>query len=301
MDRAEVALIKGQTIKKRPRLAYTHFDTNFITENFNKYTRALFSIAGADPDLPPLKHIQVNLGSRLYLPPNVLHHLFGGQAATLEKKRPKGTAVAITFHNDYVLYVWSILSFVTGHRHVNAPLGQLTDYNSENNSWWISDKEIRKGLAARLIVIPETAAMQVTLYKDHLQALTQQMRFVMPEIEARCHESLNGSGNFLFFIASDSHGNLTLRDLTPSSLSTQFKSSMPFPGNWPRHHLGTALINEGISPELVDGWMGHEDIGEEAFGKFSMLTLKNFSVIASAIENILNVHEIRAIPGWKIR
>ncbi|HDT6077687.1 TPA: hypothetical protein QHC28_002280 [Aeromonas veronii bv. veronii] len=298
-DRAEIALIRGMTHQERPALSYSNFDVNPLVEHYYAYLNAIFSLANSSPQLPPRRPIARRLGSRLNLPKNVLQNWFALLARPLSARRDASLQAAVTFHNAYVIYTWALLSFATGHRDVTAPLGQLSDYNSKQKSWWISDKEVRHGLAARTILLPETAAQQVTHYLDHLQALATRTNFVVPQLSQRCQSALQSSGNLLFAIVEAGDQGFVTQDLTPKLLNTLLQKRQPWSRNWPRHHLCSELKRRGFSGEIIDGWMGHEEIGEEALGRHSCLSMQHLQQIADAIEDILTTHKIEAVSGWQ--
>ena len=299
LDRAEVALIRGEQLKSRAALSYSNLNVDKILQHHHDYIEFLFKTAELDPKLPPLHPTNNRLGSRLDLPKHVLHNLFALLSPT---PAPKGSSTLddiLVFHNQYISYVWLLLVFVTGHRDVTAPMGLISDYNPHNRTWWISDKEIRHGLAARTVILPRTAAHQVELYKEHLRALSKRTRFIAPNICKRCESALSGSDNFLFAIMTPIGGEETPADLCPSLLQSMLGDKMPWARNWPRHHLRSELIREGVSPEQIDGWMGHEEIGEEALGRHSVFSLRFLEHIADKLENILNAHKIEARSGWQ--
>jgi hypothetical protein len=93
----------------------------------------------------------------------------------------------------------------------------------------------------------------------------------------------------------------TPADLCPSLLESLLGKKIPWARNWPRHHLRSELKRQGIAPEQIDGWMGHEEIGEEALGRYSALSLHHLGDISNQIERILKDHKIEALPGWQTR
>ncbi len=300
MDRAMIALLRGETHKNRPALAYTQFIRDQVLENYLQYVKHLFQLVHKDPEWPTLKSREHFLGSQLHLPDRVLHNFFKLLAARLPATPDSGNQQQlIEFHNHYVIYVWALMTFSTGHRDVNAPMGKLTDYNAHQRSWWISDKEVRHGLAARTLILPETAARQVELYLQHLQGLSRRTRFLAPDIAERCEQALSGKNNLLFAVRLGLDPMPIPRDLTPSALQDLLGDHMPWARNWARHHLRTELIRSGQHPELVDAWMGHEDLGEEAFGRHSFISMADSRDLASQIESILQHHQIEAKSGWQ--
>ena len=75
---------------------------------------------------------------------------------------------------------------------------------------------------------------------------------------------------------------------------------MPYPMNWYRHHDRSYLMKARITPQLIDCWMGHEDLGAEGLGAFSGLSLKDYQHIATELENLFKQHQIGAIAGCQI-
>lgn len=301
LDRVEIALIRGEGIKSRPALSYSNLDADPIIKHHRDYIDTIFNMAGVDPDMPTLHSTAIRLGSRLALPDNTLHNLFELLIPPRMTGRRAGLDDIITYHNHYAGYVWALLAFATGHRDVTAPMGQLGDYNRHSRTWWISDKENRHGLAARTVILPATAARQVELYLAHLRALAQRTRFVAPHICEHCESVLAGSSNLLFAIITPLDEEATPADLCPSLLEGLLGKQIPWARNWPRHHLRSELKRQGVAPEQIDGWMGHEEIGEEALGRYSALSLHHLYDIADRIEKLLKDHNIEALPGWQTR
>ena len=301
IDLMQVALVRGQDYKKRPALAYSNTPTDQVTNHHRAYLQFLFNLAGLDAGLPPARSIPATVGSSLLLPGKVLHNLFN--RLLIPPPAPKRDAAleeVASFHNHYLCYVWALLTFVTGHRDVTAPLGSFADYNPITRTWWISDKEIRNGLAARTLVIPVTAARQVALYQAHLHALGQRYRLLHRGLAQRCDAALDGSKNLLFFILHDSQGHLLPQDPTPSNLNQQLGNRLPIQHNWARHHLRSVLLRSELAPSVIDGWMGHEEIGESIFGRHSCLSIQTLQHVADLIEAHLNFHQIEARAGWQI-
>lgn len=293
VDRAVIALLRGESHKTRPALSYAQQKPAKVLTCYYRYVEAVFGMARKQPQLPPLQDTRLPIGSRLHLPPKLLHNAF-----SLLAKRIASNRSTLDFHNGYVSYVWALLAFATGHRDVNAPMGLLTDYNPYQRSWWISDKERRQGLSARTVIIPKTAALQVDLYLDHLRNLARYHRLLNPAITERCQQALTGQANLLFgFLEKD--GTALPCDLTPTLVTNLLNGHLPWARNWARHHLRSELANRSVNPELIDGWMGHEEIGEEAVGRHSSLSMSQFRGLAEIIESILTEHRIEAVAGWQ--
>lgn len=294
-DRAIIALLRGESHKSRPALSYSHLSQDDALKHHTRYVNAIFAMAEQSPGLPVRAQKDSNLGSRLYVPSAILQHIFIMLAGAIEPE-----ADIRAFHNRYVYYVWALLTFSTGHRDVTAPMGKLGDFNPYQRTWWISDKERRHGLSARTLVIPPTAAKQVEFYLEHLRQLSIHSRFQAPELAARCQQALDGTGNLLFAF-EDKQGCQVPADLTPSLLAKLPAPCLPWARNWARHHLRSELAKQKVNPELIDSWMGHEEIGEEALGRHSFLSMGECRELAGVIESVLKTHQIEALPGWTTR
>ncbi|PSJ37786.1 hypothetical protein [Zobellella taiwanensis] len=292
IDRVIIALMRAEPHQSRPALSYSHLHQDALVECHYRYVNAIFTMAGQEPGLPAQRQTELYLGSRLHLSESVLGNLFDILASPLKQKRDIWAV-----HNDYTCYVWTVLAFATGHRDVTAPLGQITDYNPYQRTWWISDKERRHGLAARTLVVPPTAAKQIEHYLEHLRQLQVHCRFLAPELAARCQQALDGSGNLLFILTDKQDAKLPA-DLTPSLLEGLLQARLPWSRNWARHHLRSELTKRSVNPELIDGWMGHEEIGEEALGRHSFLSMADCREIADVIESIFVNNKIKALTGW---
>lgn len=293
IDDVFIALLQNKSHKEKTALSYSCINVNTALEHHAQFTSELFRQANIPFRFAPSLVEKAWTGSRLYLPKHVLHHLF-----ELLKETFLSATNIWEFHNLFVVYVWALLSFCTGHRDVNAPMGKLSDYNFSQGTWWISDKECRHGLAARTVIIPETAKKQITFYLAHLKVLMQESRFIEPHIEKRCELALKGTGNLLFTLVEHKE-KWASYDLTPTLLHQFLGSRLPLPHNWGRHHLRSELMLQKVNTEIINGWMGHEEFGEEALGKYSFLSVVQLRQVSDAIESILNIHEIKAISGWK--
>ena len=300
IDAMQIALIRGMDYKKRPALAYSNIPIDQVARHHQAYLQYVFRQAGLDAGLPPLRSITTAVGSRLHLSDKVLHNVFNRLLVPPPSPRRDATVEAVAhFHNQYLCYVWALLAFVTGHRDVTAPLGSLADVNPVTRTWWISDKENRHGLAARTLVIPATAMRQIEFYQTHLHALSKRYRLLYHALAQRCETALDGTNNLLFFIFQDQLGRLLPQDLTPSLLTQQLGNRLPLPHNWARHHLRSVLQRRELEPSVIDGWMGHEDIGEAMFGPYSGLSMQVLQRVATLIESHLHVHHIEAKVGWQ--
>ena len=305
MDTLYLALIRSEPVHKLPSLSYSQWQISSLLDVWYLYINALFTGQPVAAALPARKAFEQTLGSRLHLPDVYLSGLFFLQKRLVQPISSSDLSERIQYHNRYVAYIWLLLCVATGHRPVNAPFGFCTDGSQISGHWWISDKERRAGLAARTLVLPETAIKQITLYLTHLRTLIQYFKLLNPDLARHLQQALDGEQNLFFLIEEKAstpdqpywHHPL---EITPGRLKEQLGKSMPYPMNWYRHHDRSYLMKARITPQLIDCWMGHEELGAEGLGAFSGLSLKDYQHIATELENLFKQHQIGAIAGCQI-
>lgn len=185
---------------------------------------------------------------------------------------------------------------------------------------WISDKESRQGIAARILYLPSQAIEQVKCYLNYLEVLHQRYRFEDTVLAKRIEQALNGTGSLFFgryanaqdyqttyttpqnsdlrrqFAIRPAHEYSTeIIELTPKYISEQTDRILPLPNNWNRHYMRNKLIEYGVQPTIVDAWMGHEPIGAEGFGRFSNLATADLKNVAITIAQIFTAMAISPI------
>lgn len=305
IDTLYLALIRSDPVHKLPSLSYSQWQISSLLDVWYQYIEALFAEQPVPAALPARKAFEQTLGSRLHLPKAFLSGLFILQKKLLLAISSSDPDELVRYHNQYVLYVWLLLSMATGHRPVNAPFGFCIDGSQISGHWWISDKERRAGLAARTLMLPETAKTQLSLYLAHLQALQQYFNLLNPNLARHLQQVRDGKQNLLFLIEDiastpDQPYRHHPLEITPSRLKERLGKSMPYPMNWYRHHDRSYLMKTRITPQLIDCWMGHEELGTEGLGAFSGLSLKDYQLIATELEQLFQQHQIGAIAGCKI-
>ena len=305
IDTLYLAIIRAEPIHKHPSLSYAQWLISELLDIWYQYIEAIFAGQPVTAALPVRKSFEQLLGSRLYLPDTYLSGLFHLQKKLLQAIPSSSTSQFIEYHNRYIAYIWLLLSVATGHRPVNAPFGFCTDGSIVSGHWWISDKERRAGLAARTLVLPETAQKQITLYLAHLRTLQQYFKVLDPQLTKYLQHVQEGKQNLFFFIdnvakTDELPSHYLPLDITPTRLKEQFGKSMPYPMNWHRHHNRSYLMKTRINPQIIDCWMGHEELGAEGLGSFSCLSLKDYQQISLELEQLFLQNQIGALAGCQI-
>lgn len=222
-------------------------------------------------------------------------------------------------HTEYTSYIQYLLALATGYRPVNGIFGTIDDFDLVTGTIWISDKESRQGLAARILYLPKQAIHQIEYYLNYLETLLNRYRYENPTLAQRCQQALSGEDSLLFgrysndqdyqttvdlcqneihkaFVVKQAQDYVTeVIEISPKYISEQTDRILPLPNNWNRHYMRNKLIEYGVSPPLVDAWMGHEPIGAEGFGRYSGFSVADLKAIATTIEAVFDRLEICAI------
>jgi hypothetical protein len=165
------------------------------------------------------------------------------------------------------------------------------DFDLKRKIIWISDKEIRSGLAARQIPLPKLALDVVHNIQAHLKNLLAKGLLHQEEDIQAIRLALTGESFFLVYFDDKP------RPLDPRILQKAMEKRWPFPLNWHRHLMRSMLTNAKIPGDHIDAWMGHENFGQEAFGRFSGLSTEDMRQISDAIDGWFRRIGIEAPEG----
>ena len=183
-------------------------------------------------------------------------------------------------HNALVLYLIFWLKFTIGLRAVNDILfsENLIDWSS--GLIVITDKETGAGHSRVAWLTPNFRA-QLNVYQHHLEK-------VIPSFsESMKLPKVHG---FLFFI--DDKGRY--KSITPSRI-IDFFPAWKLKNNINRHYLRSRLSDFCCPGELIDGFMGHWELGQSPFNKFSSTSPHLF---VQQIKPFISKVEFEA--GWEV-
>jgi len=293
IDTAEYDALQSTSIKHNYRLAYTIQDKTSILSNHIKYINHLIPNKKLDEAKTPKyekRSERIISQSRMK---EILSNIFGPPMS----HKGKTIEQLFEFHNKYVISVWFILSLVTGHRSVNEPLGTLSDFNKHNKTWIIGDKERRSVSALRTVILPDLAVKQLDYYLEHLDILKRRTATYYPDIHDEIQNTLNGNTPLLFYINDEKTERPQTEWLNPSLIKSKRTVILEYQQNIGRHLIRNHLLDSGIHHEAIDGWMGHEEAGNETFNKFSMNSLRDIKNIALSIESLLSEAKFKPAKG----
>ena len=294
VDEVDVGLILGDSPK---HLAGLYYYNNYLTELLELYCRYLkvvLSNANVVDEIPELnKENRKLVGSEIVIAKSKVAKHYGQLRSLLNQENYCSGSV-YEFHNHFVAYTNSLLSFGTAHRPVVAPFENIKDINLFTGSVYINDKDNRNGQSSRLVYLPSEAIQQVKNYIEHLRELKKQCGLEYPEVGKYIDLVMKGERPLLFYFEENS-----LRTIRPKWLEVYFEDKFPIPLNWNRHFMRTELPRHGHDGGLISAWMGHSDIGNETFGMFSGLSVNSLKDIEICIDDIFEEMKISAVKGWR--
>ena len=199
----------------------------------------------------------------------------------------------VKLHNEFVFYIYRMLTIATGYRPVTGVGGKFCDINFISKEYWISDKENRDRESARIIVAPDTLIQQLNEYKKHLKEIKYLYKFKAIDIATRVDEVLSGVGHFLFFITDD----YEIVEITPKTIKPYMDKQFPVQLNWNRHYIRSKLLEINVLPAVIYHFMGHDDIGLEGMGRYSGLSYADFKELAVVIDALLEGLNFKVVKG----
>ena len=241
-------------------------------------------------------------GSRLDLPLSLVADVFTEQRLELRRHRLGEAACRqriAAAHNVFLVYTLMVLSLATGHRPVNQPFQYWSDV--EGDLLWISDKTGRGDRGTRLVVLCPTARRQLDHWSAHLKHLERLLGKLSPDPDrvarnlARTQLPASGGGTplpLLFWMDEAARP----KPLTADQQEKGMAPVLPTALNWTRHILRSHLV--GVHPgEVIDAFLGHAHLGEEAFAPTSALGLRDLRLLAQSIEALLADCGIEAVES----
>ena len=197
----------------------------------------------------------------------------------------------VLLHNQYVFYIYRMITMATGYRPVTGVGGTLKDINFISSQFWISDKESRDQTSARLIVLPTIVIQQLKAYLAYLKELKYLVKINMPNISGRIDGILSSDEHILFFIEDNNE----IVEISPTSIQPYMDVLFKLPLNWHRHDLRSRLVPLELPAALKSYYMGHDEMGQEGLGRYSGLSYCDLKKIAEKVETILYKHKFEVV------
>ena len=218
-------------------------------------------------------------------------------------------------HNALVIYVASMLGYVTGYRSVVDPMGSLDEIDLAERRATIADKTNDKDYGTRLSILTDLLCRQLEKYNEHLNALQLHLAILNTHTHRRVMLTLDasrrtdhrsgalewGAGNndieiepapYLFLLDKE----LQIVQLRPGTMKPYLNGlGFSMPTNSNRHYLRTRLREEGVMAEHVAVVLGHWKTGQEPYDSFASIGLDDIED-----EVIPILERMMVVDGWKI-
>ncbi|OSP53719.1 hypothetical protein BV911_16390 [Pseudoruegeria sp. SK021] len=285
-DQAAIGVLTGQDPDGRAQMHYTQLKTTDLNALWGT---ALSEGLGLKPPLSPRSSSMV--GSRQRLPRKALIQTFKDLSAKLDLDRGHGSPLTIKelaeVHERFTLYTLELLKAATGHRPVDAPFENITDFDLEAGLLGIADKAVAGGRSERIVALPPSAITQVRHWIGHLEALRETLEWrVESTITDRIVAAQGRASSTapLFFFLSPEGAIIEPRR---HEITQRRRKVLPVQTNLSRHMLRTHLASAGVAPDAIDASFGHARLGEEPWGAFATLSISDLRAVAMAAEEFL--------------
>jgi hypothetical protein len=293
-DASEIALLLEKNIKHEPGCSYYQINIGKLMQIHQDFILDLMKSANQTVSKVIEKPSQKTVGSWLQVKPEILVKMFGLLSQRLLVLRNAKLEWLEEFHNLYTIYIINLLNLSTGHRPVCNPYETIDCFDLVAGTVFISDKEIRSTLSARVVVMPKLAIDQISNYLKHLTNIRPYITNINLVSGQNIDKSLAASGPLFFFL-----NNTDFIPVTPSNLEAHSFEIWPIRLNWHRHFMRTWLRNQGVHGHIVDAWMGHVGVGGDSFARYSALGIADLSCIALKINAFFNDElKLQAEPPW---
>ncbi len=218
------------------------------------------------------------------------------------KKKYSNPSYVVDFHNAYTSYCVMLFGFITGYRAVKDPFYSIDELDWDSDFVVISDKDSDDYYNSRIVLVTELCKSQVMEYINHREALIERLILINPKLANEIRLSAvefpyfkkmgKGQIPFFFFLNSDDN----FKNIKSSTLQANIEWSYVLPLNANRHYSRTQLRQLKVPAELVDAFMGHWEVGQEPFGKFSTLSPSDYKrYLKKPLEKLTNK------AGWILK
>lgn len=184
----------------------------------------------------------------------------------LEQAYNKGL---IHYHNALTQYVVMALYAATGARPLRDPFESARHFALKHHFVYINDKNDEGLHNGRLVPLPGNAAKLLSYYQRYLNQLSQRIRPHRSELAQKTLQLAKGQPAHLplFFLLD---ANLRWHSMAEAGQLDCALFEWALPGNLFRHRYSQRLLQEGVDPEVIEGWMGHAERGSATYSDYSV-------------------------------
>ena len=220
-----------------------------------------------------------------------------GDIRTAKPNKAWANAEIAAFHNTFTLYTTQMLKSCAGIRAIRNPSIEFRHLDLGRGFAVIGDKLRDDGMGRRMIWLPPLCVRQLKYYSAHLEAIFSRCAHLSPSL-MRLFARQRGSQGLTDLVLLDQ--NLEASILTPALIEESLRSRYGYdlPANTNRHTLRSRLLESGCPPEVIDACMGHAEVGEEPWTRYSFLHPHDYAnTLKKHLLPILNQDGWVAVPG----
>jgi hypothetical protein len=223
---------------------------------------------------------------------NILNQLNKARNQFYESRDQQRSACLIEFHNLLTYYTLKLFQFSSGYRAVNDPLEDINLIDAQTGFISISDKDDDAYRHSRIVQLPNRCLEQLHEYKLHLTNLSRYLSnpTLLSHLNLVFTHADQTRFGFLFYLDEAQN------PIRAKADEMQQYAKHHLPNNIYRHFLRTELQNEGVSAEIISYFLGHWEIGEEPFQKFSTISPMEFGLEISKVTQALAI-----AMGWTVQ
>jgi hypothetical protein len=286
LSQAEVNFISNTPLRAHGGNSYLCTSAKDLSSKHYTYINALLSIANRPPiDIKPiLEHrmADVPMGSNFSVPATAFRSAIKELKHSINKERQRlhsGYGDRWRLFNCFTYYTLIVMNMCTGHRPSRNYYDALNKLDLSRRAVFIKDKANREE-PGRILPLNALAAEQLKHYLYYLKKFIDSIQYLQPDEAEVLRRALNGEEN-LFYLYSKGRlktfNNSVLRDVDIPKVEAK--------NNWNRHWIKSALESRAdIKPAAVDSFLGHENLLDETFSRFSTLNTSDLRDVADALE-----------------
>jgi hypothetical protein len=289
-----------QSRRNEPRMYYTRHTVARIDEVHHRVSRRLAKIVGVrTPErMDALPNHDATVGARFVLDFWACRQLVEQLTTSLSDRNldRDDSKTFVEYHNRYVLYLILLQGLTTATRVLARPDELIVAWRKAGSPVKepllvsISDKDTLANSKARLGVVTRALAMQFANFEAHAAHL-ESIWWMRPQVDLAKREF-----GPIFLITGD----LRVAPVTVTWLTGALHewTGYQVPSNFHRAFLRSELLLRGTSPEIIDAFLGHANVGESPADPLSTFDYTLYlERLGDAVEGIAEELGLRAVES----
>ncbi|MDX5405681.1 MAG: hypothetical protein LPK11_01390 [Chromatiaceae bacterium] len=294
ISQTEACWISNTRLRDHAGSSYLSMSSTELALKHYRFINNIMLISGLGPfdvlkllDCPNSKE---RIGSNRALSDQDLQNELTKIKLSVQEAYSKFPATIWQIFNTFTHYAVTLLNLCTSHRSTRAPYGTLDNFDLIRKVVWIEDKKARTA-ASRLIPLNSIGTAQIQYYISFLSKFYELVKYSYPIDAEHIQMSLKSEAD-LFSLRGRSgmtfYSNTNVREICDFEL--------PSASNWNRHWIKQFLATQSrVDATAVDAFMGHENLLDESFSRFSNLDTAELRKIVDAIEKRLINLNVQAL------